>query len=206
MASRRDEHGRGGGAGSHPVLDFGTAGTRGIVGPLAALFCAALLGAGCRPDAADAGDAAASRAAAEATPLSAEDTMADTPSDSLRLDLVVPTRVTAGAPVAMTLRVENVAGRPLDLYLMGRSIAFDLIVEDGAGAEIWSRLHDQVLQQILRVEHLAPGDTLDLEDTWTQRSNDGSPVPQGDYRVRGKLFTEGDPLTAGPAPLRIAAD
>lgn len=132
--------------------------------------------------------------------------MADTPSDSLRLDLLVPHQVAAGSPVEMTLRVENVAGRPLDLYLMGRSIAYDLIVEDEAGAEVWSRLHDAVLQQILRVEHLAPGDTLVLEDSWPQRSNAGSPVPPGEYRVRGEIFTEGEPLTAGPVPLRIAGD
>ncbi|MGD8497036.1 MAG: BsuPI-related putative proteinase inhibitor [Gemmatimonadales bacterium] len=129
--------------------------------------------------------------------------MADTPSDSLRIDLIAPEQVAGGEPVAMTLRLENVAGRPVDLYLMGRTIAFDLIVEDEAGAEVWNRLHDQVLQQILRVEHLAPGDTLTLEDTWPQRSNAGSSVPPGDYRVRGEIFTEGEPLTAGPVPLRI---
>jgi hypothetical protein len=132
--------------------------------------------------------------------------MADAPSDSLRIDLLVPDQVAAGEPVELALRIENVAGRPLDLYLMGRTIAFDLIVEDRAGAEIWSRLHDQVLQQILRVEHLAPGDTLTLEATWPQRSNVGSPVPPGDYRVRGEIFTEGEPLVAGPVPLRIAGD
>jgi len=129
--------------------------------------------------------------------------MADATSDSLRLDLIVPDQVDAGEPVDMTLRVENVAGRPLDLYLTGRTIAFDLVVEDPVGTEIWSRLHDQVLQQILRVEHLAPGDTLVLEDTWLQRSNAGSPAEPGDYQVRGSILTEDEPLTAGPVPLRI---
>jgi hypothetical protein len=186
-----DDYGRGGGAGSHPVF--------------VALLVAVAFGAGCRSTPPDA-DATARGSAADPTPSPTENAMADTPSDSLRIDLIAPAQVAAGEPVEITLRVENVAGRPLDLYLMGRTIAFDLIVEDEAGTEIWSRLHDQVLQQILRVEHLAPGDTLTLEDTWPQRSNAGSPVPPGAYRVRGEVFTEQEPLTAGPAPLRIAGD
>jgi hypothetical protein len=167
-----------------------------------AFLLVAIVEAGCRSAPPDA-DATASGAETDPTRLP-EGLMPDATSDSLRLDLVVPTQVAAGEPVEMTLRVENVAGRPLDLYLVGRTIAFDLVVEDSAGEEIWSRLHDQVLQQILRLEHLAPGETLVLEGTWPQRSNAGSPVGPGEYQVRGEILAEGGPLLAGPVPLRIA--
>lgn len=190
MAGRIDRRGRGGGALSRPVF--------------VAFLLVAIVGAGCRsmPPDADA-DATASRTETAPTRLP-EGLMPDATSDSLRLDLVVPAQVHAGEPVEMTLRVENVAERPLDLYLVGRTIAFDLVVEDPAGVEVWSRLHDQVVQQILRVEHLAPGETLVLENTWRQQSNAGRPVEPGEYQVRGKLLAEGGPLLAGPVPLRIA--
>ena len=139
----------------------------------------------------------------EATTPISDDTVDDAPSDSLRLRLDVPREVAAGDPVPMRLRVENVAGRALDLYLTGREIAFDLIVESAAGTVAWRRLHDQVIPQILRVEQLAPGDTLVLEDAWDQRSNDGEPVAPGTYAVRGEVLTEDEPLVAGPATLRI---
>lgn len=189
MAGRIDRHGRGGGARSCPVF--------------VAFLLLAIVGAGCRSTPPDA-DATSARESDSTRP--PEDAMADAPIDSLRLDLVVPAQIAGGEPVGMTLRVENVAERPLDLYLVGRTIAFDLVVEDPAGVEIWSRLHDQVVQQILRVEHLAPGDTLVLEDTWPQRSNAGRPVVPGEYQVRGEVLAEGGPLVAGPVPLRIARD
>lgn len=134
-----------------------------------------------------------------------DDAVADAPSDSLRLGLDVPAEVGAGDPVLMTLRVENVTERPLDLYLMGRAIAFDLIVQDD-DAVVWRRLHDETIRNILRVETLAPGDTLVLEDTWNQRSNDGEPVSTGTYTVRGEVLTEGRPLVSEAVPLRIRSN
>ncbi|HUH13059.1 MAG TPA: BsuPI-related putative proteinase inhibitor [Longimicrobiales bacterium] len=122
--------------------------------------------------------------------------MPDATADSLRLRLRVPGRVAAGEPVSITLRVENRTERTLTLYLVGRVIAFDLVVEDRDGAVVWRRLEDEVIQAILRLETLPPGEALVLEDSWDQRSNAGEPVPPGEYRVRGELLTEGEPLAA----------
>lgn len=129
--------------------------------------------------------------------------MAGTASDSLRLWLELPDMVRPGQSASMTLRVENVSDRPLDLYLRGRAIAFDLIVTDDRGTVVWRRLEGAVLPAILRIETLAAGESLELEDAWDQRSNEGGAVEPGSYTVRGELLTEGEPLTTPAVPLRI---
>lgn len=104
----------------------------------------------------------------------------------------------------ITLRVENVGSRPLDLYLRGRTIAFDLVVSRPDGTVIWRRLHDEMIPAILRLETLAPGAALELEDVWDQRSNDGELVTPGDYLVHGELLSEEQPLVTPAEPLRIS--
>ncbi|MBW3552393.1 MAG: hypothetical protein KY466_02720 [Gemmatimonadetes bacterium] len=130
--------------------------------------------------------------------------MPSAPSDSLRLRVDVPDRVAPGDPVPITFRVHNVTDRTLTLYLMGRDIAFDVVVERTDGATVWRRLEGEVVQAILRLESLTPGEALVLEATWDQQSGAGSPVAPGEYRVRAELLTEGDPLLSPAAPLRIA--
>lgn len=129
--------------------------------------------------------------------------MAAVPSDSLRLWLEVPDQVRAGESVPVTLRVENVTDRTLNLHLTGRTIAFDLTVADEDGAVVWRRLEDEVVPAILRLETLAPRDTLVLEDTWEQRSNAGKSVAPGAYTMRGELLSEEQALAFPPVPLRI---
>ena len=127
-----------------------------------------------------------------------------TPSaDSLRLSLDVPREARAGAPVPMALRVENAAARPLDLYLRGRTIAFDLVVERADGRPIWRRLEGEMVPAIVQLRTLAPGEVLELRARWNGRTARGAPAP-GDYVVRGLLLTDGpDPLATPAAPLRI---
>lgn len=128
------------------------------------------------------------------------------PSDSLRLSLDAPERVGPGEKAPLTLQVENVSGRSLDLYLRGRTIAFDLVVTDEEGDPVWSRLHDEIIPAILRVEHLAAGDTLVLRDAWDGRTDAGESAPPGRYRVQGVLLTEGEPLRTPIRSLRVEAE
>ena len=128
----------------------------------------------------------------------------DTEGDSLRVTLDLPTEVPVGTPVPITLRVENATDRTLTLYLTGRDIAFDLVVEDASGTVVWRRLHEQVVAAILRVEILEAGDALVLEDTWDQRSNDGEAVGPGTYLVRGEVLTETDPLASARIEVRVS--
>lgn len=123
--------------------------------------------------------------------------------DSLRLRLSLPEELETGTPVPVTLTVENITDRALDLYLTGRPIAFDLMVSDEAGEEIWRRLEGETIPMVLRIETLAPGAFLELTDTWDQRTNEGEAVPPGTYTVRGEILTEGEGLAAPPRVLRI---
>lgn len=129
--------------------------------------------------------------------------VAATVSDSLRLDLVVPEQVRGGEAVPIAVRVRNVSDRPLNLHLRGRTIAFDVIVADAEGDTVWRRMKDAVIPAILRIETLDAGGTLELEETWDQRSNDGEPVAPGIYTVHGELLTDGEPLVTPGEPLRI---
>ena len=125
-------------------------------------------------------------------------------ADSPKVELQVPGEVRAGAPVAMTLRVTNTSDRPLDLYLRGRPVAFDLIVRRADGSVAWRRLAGAMIAMVLQVRTLAPGETLKLSDEWDQRSSDEKPVEPGDYTVTGSLLRDTPAsLDSPPVPLRI---
>jgi hypothetical protein len=124
--------------------------------------------------------------------------------DSMTLHLTVPPRVRVGEPVPVVLGVTNHSNAPLTLYLKGRPIAFDVVVRREGGGIVWRRLHGATIAMVLRVETLAPGDSLRLEEIWPQRTQAGAPVEPGDYTVTGELPTDGPaPLRSAAAPLRI---
>jgi intracellular proteinase inhibitor BsuPI len=135
------------------------------------------------------------RGHASVTPVSA---------DSPTVSLEVPSEVTVGAPIPITLRVTNSTNRPLALYLRGRPAAFDLVVAKTDGTIVWRRLAGAVITMVLQVRTLAPGETLEFRDTWKQTTKAGVPVRPGDYVVTGELPTDGPrPLVTPSAPLRI---
>ena len=140
-----------------------------------------------------------------AAPASASPGTVSSRSDSLRLRLEVPREARLGATVPITLRVENVTDRPLELYLRGRTIAFDIIVARADdGAVVWRRLEDEVIQGIVQLHVLAPGETMELRAMWDQRTKRGRRVGAGAYTVRGLLLTdEPTPLETSAVPLRI---
>jgi hypothetical protein len=123
--------------------------------------------------------------------------------DSMRVEMLVPRNVASGRPVAMKLRVSNTSDRPITLYLQGRPIAFDIVIQRSGGEVVWRRLAGATVSAILGVRTLAPGETLDLEETWKQRTQAGKRAGPGDYLVSGSVLTDGQPIRAGPVPLRI---
>jgi hypothetical protein len=127
---------------------------------------------------------------------------AERQSDSMRVEIVVPPRVAAGAPVPIAIRIGNTADRPIELHLQGRTVTFDLTVRRG-DAVVWRRLEGEGVQAILQLRPLAPGEVLVLEDTWRQQDNAGRQVGPGEYTVSGTVPTDGAPLSVGPVPLRI---
>jgi hypothetical protein len=126
--------------------------------------------------------------------------------NSLRFVVVAPRSMRLGKPVPITLRLTNAGKRKADLYLLGRSITFDIIVAGPDGRVVWRRLEGTSGQQILQVKTLAPGETLELKDVWTQRTNAGAAVRPGVYTVQGVLPTDAAPLQTRPVRLRITPD
>jgi len=125
-------------------------------------------------------------------------------SDSLRLHIVVPERIASGEQMQVTFRVENVSGRPLELYLRGRTIAFNVIIMRD-GEVVWRRLDDDAIPAILRLEMLERGGILELTDSWDQRSAKGERVPPGEYTVRVELLTDREPIVSPVVGFRIGA-
>jgi hypothetical protein len=125
-------------------------------------------------------------------------------ADSLRLELEAPAEVPAGAVVTIRLRLRNTGAEPAVVYLLGRAITFDIVITRVDGDTVWRRLSGEPVQAIIQVRQLEPGGELLLEDVWDQRDRAGKPVPPGDYRVRGLLFTDQPaPWATEPATLRI---
>jgi Intracellular proteinase inhibitor len=122
--------------------------------------------------------------------------------DSMRVEIVVPPKIAAGAPVPIAIRIGNTTARPIELHLQGRTVVFDLIVsrED---AVVWRRLEGESVTAILQLRMLAPGEVLELKDTWQQKDGRGRQVGPGEYSVTGVVPTDAAPLRAGPVTLTI---
>lgn len=120
----------------------------------------------------------------------------------MRVELVVPREAAAGAPVPIVLRIGNTARRPIELHLQGRTVIFDLAVRRGDSV-VWRRLEGTAALAILQLRMLAPGEVLELKDTWTQQDNAGRAVEAGDYTVTATVPTDAAPIRAGPVPLTI---
>jgi hypothetical protein len=120
--------------------------------------------------------------------------------DSVRFTVNAPHTARVGHAVPITLRVTNTSNRGVDLYLMGRTVTFDIIVARSDGQVVWRRLEHESSQQILQIKMLAPGETFELKDVWKQTAD------PGEYTVQGVLPTDREPLKTPPVRLRITRD
>ena len=105
------------------------------------------------------------------------------------VELELPARVNVGEPVPMILRVRNGGTEPAELALTGRPIAFDIVVEQPDGTEIWTRLRGDAVSMLLQVTILQPGAAVEFTHRWDQRDTSGRAVRAGTYAVRGAVFT-----------------
>jgi hypothetical protein len=130
-------------------------------------------------------------------------TVPDERADTLRLTLSFSDTVTAGDQVTVTLRLENVTDRRLDLYLTGRDVTFDLVVATARGDTVWRRLKGEAIPMTLRLESIDAGGSLERAAAWPGVDQDGRVVAAGAYRVRGALLAEGGAIATPPYPLTI---
>ena len=125
-------------------------------------------------------------------------------SDLLVLKLVVPEVVPVGRPVPMVLHVSNHARAPLDLYLRGRTLTFDVEVSREDSTFVWRRLQGEIVPAIVHVRALAPGERIEASAVWDQRASLGGAAGPGSYLARGFLLTEETPFPTLLVGFRIA--
>lgn len=106
----------------------------------------------------------------------------------------------------VTLHVTHPGPDALELYLLGRAATMDVeVARADDGVVVWRRLEGAVLQQVVQLRVLWPGERFDLHASWDGRDASGAPVPAGDYRVRAFLLTDApEPRPTDAVPLRIA--
>jgi len=122
---------------------------------------------------------------------------------ALDFRILLPQAMAAGRPIPLLVRLTNTESEPADLYLFGRTVAFDVVVMREDGTEVWRRLEGETVQSILQLRTLGPAESLGLTDTWDGRTRDGLLVPPGEYLVQALLPMEGWSLTTPTVPLRI---
>jgi hypothetical protein len=127
-------------------------------------------------------------------------------ADSLQFVLQVQPEVRAGAPLPIKLRLTNTGARPVELHLLGRDIAFDVVVSREDGSPVWRRLEHAVVPGILQVKVLAPGESLELHAEWRQTTSQGGAASPGIYMLQGVLPTdEPEPLRTTVVRVKITA-
>jgi hypothetical protein len=108
----------------------------------------------------------------------------------MTVELELPDTVQLGEEVPITLRVTNAATEPVELWMTGDPVAFDLFVTRLDGTEVWRRLYGEVVADILQQRLLQPGEAIEFSEQWEQRDNHGSPIAPGTYFVLGVVPAE----------------
>jgi hypothetical protein len=116
--------------------------------------------------------------------------------DSLRVTVHAPTEARAGDSVTVELRIENITDKTLSVNLQGRDIVFDIVVTTADGKPVWRRLEGQTVQSILRIETLATGQILRMQDVWRAGA-------AGDFLVRGVVPTDAAPLLTNTVAVQV---
>lgn len=108
--------------------------------------------------------------------------------DSVAVTLEAPASVRAGAAVPFRVILGNVTDRQVVIYTLGREVTFDIAVAGPDGTEVWRRLGESSLQDILAVRTLAPHERIVLETEWT------GPRRVGTYTAVASVLTDDAPL------------
>jgi hypothetical protein len=123
----------------------------------------------------------------------------------LRLELVLPPHVRTATPVRIRLRIQNTGQHAIDLYLRGRAVTFDVVIARPGGEVVWRRLEREIVPAIVHLRPLRPGERLEAETVWHQKTGTGQAVEPGEYVAHALLLVEGEPLRTPSKPLRILA-
>lgn len=122
----------------------------------------------------------------------------------LQVSLTAPDRAPVGSMVPIVIRLENAGEARLELYLRGRTIAYDILIRDPTGRVVWHRLEGEIVPGIIQLRILKPREVLELSHEWDQRTNREELVEPGLYTAEGLVLTDGpQPFTSAPRQLVI---
>jgi hypothetical protein len=102
--------------------------------------------------------------------------------------------------------ITNEGSETLEVYLSGRETIFDFVVTGDGGRRVYSRLEGQSTQAILRVESLAPEQSIVLKDSWDLKDSAGEFVAPGFYTLNALVMTDGEPLQSQDALLHVTGE
>jgi hypothetical protein len=123
------------------------------------------------------------------------------PEDPLTLE--APDEVEAGQMVNLKLIWRNLTDQPVELTLGGRP-AYDFVVTSDEGKQIWRWLEGQVVQDILEIKTVDPGQKVEFMLEWRPVNQAGADLAPGRYLVYGVLNLESPTtLKTKPKPLII---
>jgi hypothetical protein len=106
--------------------------------------------------------------------------------------------VTLGDSLALTFRVKNSRSEWVGLPLaINGDLAFDPIVRDSLGREVWRRLAGQLIAGAVEIVGVPANGEKVFAATWNLRDENQHLVPPGNYFINGRLLLEnGDTLVA----------
>jgi hypothetical protein len=139
-------------------------------------------------------------------------TTVPTPPLGLTLALEVGAPQDSGGPIPLTLVLKNPNAAAVEFGLGGAgppgwSGAFNFVVNDDLGEEIWLWYDLPILLQLAPVT-LGGGQEMAFEGEWDRTDKDDSPVPPGTYNLFGRLriLVEQPDLEFGPEPFDLVTD
>jgi hypothetical protein len=116
--------------------------------------------------------------------------------DSVSVSIAAPRAAAVGDRIPISVVLQNRLSQPLELHLMGREPAFDIIVMRSDSTVVWRRLASATYQAILLLKQMAPHESLTMYDYW-------QPNEAGSYLIRAEVPTDAQPLKAVPVTLTI---
>lgn len=121
----------------------------------------------------------------------------------LKVTLEAPEFAPPRHRIEYSVVVENEGESSVEAHLQGREPLHDLTVTGKGGEVVWRRLKGEIGQAILRLDMLAPGESLRIAGEWDQRDSAGQYVAPGFYTLQATVPTDTAPLISQDCLLHI---
>lgn len=121
----------------------------------------------------------------------------------LKVRLEAPEFAPLRERIEYSVVVENEGESTIEAHLQGREPVHDLTVTGKGGEVVWRRLEGEIVQGILRIDMLAPHESLRIPGAWDQRDLAGHHVEPGFYTLQATVPTDAGPLISQDCLLQI---